>query len=100
MALAYAGHFQVTELLLESGADIQAGDSLGFVPVQYACYTGRLHILQLLLKAGATTRPRGSQACEDLARRQGYVELADWVLRYEKRMKGKKRRQTRQTLEL
>jgi ankyrin repeat protein len=87
-----AGHVKVTELLLESGSDIQAGDSLGFVAVQYACYTGRLNILELLLKVGATTRPRGSQACEDLARRQGYVDLADWVLRYETRIKRKKSR--------
>ena len=95
--VAVLGHVHIAELLLESGADIQAGDSLGFVAIQYACYTGRLNILQLLLKNGATTRPRGSQNCEDLARRQGYDDLADWVLRYEKGMKSKRsRKQKRQ----
>ena len=53
--------------------------------------------MQLLLEVGGDTRPRGSQACEDLARRQGYVEVADWVVQYEKRMKNKKnRKQKRQ----
>lgn len=85
--VVFAGHFQMTQYLLKSGADIHAGDSLGFVPVQYACYTGRRDILELLLEVGGTTRPRGSQACEDLARRQGYEELANWVVRYEEQTK-------------
>jgi ankyrin repeat protein len=87
----YAGHSSFVELLLEAGADISAGDSRGFVAVQYACYTGGLSILKRLLEEkGATTRPRGSQACEDLARRQGYEEVADWVAKYDQRQ-GKKK---------
>ena len=47
------GHFDMAELLLESGADPNLSDGSGYTPLMVACHNGSADIANLLLFAGA-----------------------------------------------
>ena len=47
------GHREVALLLLERGADIEAGDSIGWTPLHYACDRGHIETALLLVRRGA-----------------------------------------------
>ena len=47
------GHYQLTELLLDKGADIEAKDKEGNTPLMYVSYESNFLIVELLLDRGA-----------------------------------------------
>ena len=57
---ANRGHFQIVEMLLKKGADINAQDDKGWTALSEASYKGRVQIVELLLKNKASTIPSTS----------------------------------------
>ena len=47
------GHYQLTELLLDKGADIESKDKEGNTPLMYVSYESNFLIVELLLDRGA-----------------------------------------------
>eukprot|EP00050_Salpingoeca_kvevrii_P005977 m.286733 g.286733 ORF g.286733 m.286733 type:complete len:1330 (+) comp11636_c0_seq1:36-4025(+) len=52
------GRQPVIELLLERGADVDAGDQGGLIPLHNACSYGHVSVVQLLLDAGSQVNAR------------------------------------------
>ena len=53
MLAAKEGHHEVVEVLLRSGADINARNKSGFTALMLASYHGQAHVVSQLLQAGA-----------------------------------------------
>jgi ankyrin repeat protein len=49
----YGGHVEITALLLDAGADIEARDGRGFTPLLWATYGGHASTVELLVGRGA-----------------------------------------------
>lgn len=47
------GHFEVTEILIKSGADVNANDLWAFTPLHEAASKSRVEVCSLLLSKGA-----------------------------------------------
>lgn len=56
MAAASAGHFELVNLLINSGACINKVDLKGRTPLMHAAYYGRNEIISLLIEKGAVTK--------------------------------------------
>lgn len=52
---------QIADLLLESGADVNAQDWTGQTPLHWAAYEGTVETVQLLLDCGADTTIRNKE---------------------------------------
>jgi len=81
---AVAGdHTDIAELLIECGADVNVKQAAGVTPLHSAAQNGNVDILILLLESGADTGIQmdgGKRAC-DLAREQGFVQIAEALSR-------------------
>jgi ankyrin repeat protein len=85
-ALHYAarhGHLEVCRLLLDWGANVNAVDWRTNTPLHWAAYSGRLAVVKLLVERGADVRMKNDYGptASDLARKEGYVDLANWLNR-------------------
>ena len=58
---ARRGNVEVSEVLLDCGADIEARDSLGETPLRRAVNCGKIGVAELLLTRGADLHSRGSK---------------------------------------
>ena len=58
---ARRGNVEAAEALLDCGANIEAGDSLGETPLRRAVNCGQVGVAALLLARGANPRSRGSK---------------------------------------
>lgn len=72
------GHFEVTELLIKYGANVNIADLWKFTPLHEAAAKGKYEIVKLLLKHGAdsTKKNRDGATPLDLAR-DGDDDIAD-----------------------
>jgi ankyrin repeat protein len=69
---------QLTELLLEEGADPDLVDSDGLTALAYTALSGAANVAQRLLDAGAdSTISPGHRSLSELARDKGNPEVAD-----------------------
>jgi len=70
---------QLVELLIASGAHVNHRQASGFTPLHAAAFHGNEAMVLALLKAGADTVSRNQAGFTpaDMAREQGYQELAD-----------------------
>ncbi|PLB53433.1 ankyrin, partial [Aspergillus steynii IBT 23096] len=50
---ARTGHYNIAELLVKEGANLEARDNDGWVPLYGAAIEGHTHIVELLLAHGA-----------------------------------------------
>ncbi len=79
------GHQDAAELLLEKGADIDAGDEIGDTPLMMAAWVGYRRITEMLLENGADLNKKNQNGwtAEVLARSKGNTDmtdmLKDWV---------------------
>ena len=58
---ARRGNLEVAEALLDSGADIEARDSLGETPLRRAVNCDKTDLARLLLRRGADMHSKGSK---------------------------------------
>jgi len=75
---AIGDHTNIASLLIECGADVNVKQAAGVTPLHSAAQNGNVDMLILLLESGADTSIRmenGKRAC-DLAREQGFVQIA------------------------
>lgn len=79
---ANAGQGAMVDLLIERGADSNAGDKDGSTPIMFAAQHGYLGIVKSLLRAGATATRKGSHQFRaiDLAKQNGHHEVVQILL--------------------
>jgi len=58
LAAAGRGHAQVVKLLLENGAKVDVGDSMGFTPLHHAIFNEDEETLRMLISGGADVNKR------------------------------------------
>lgn len=56
MLAAYAGHVEVTQLLIDKGADVNRPNDLGQSPLAGAVFKGYDEVVRILVAAGANPR--------------------------------------------
>ena len=71
------GHFEVTELLVKHGANVNAADLWKFSPLHEAAAKGKYEIVKLLLKHGADPTKKNRDGATALEMVQGNQEVAD-----------------------
>ena len=87
-AAAVKGHFDITSVLLENGADPNSRDDLGRVPLHRVSHGGdlvmesSLEIARLLINSGANVNATDDDGCTPLhmAAQNGYHEIAQHLL--------------------
>ena len=72
---------QMTRLLIERGADVNAAQTAGYRPLHQAAVTGRDDLVRLLLDAGAdrTARCDRGKTPAEYARERGHAALAEML---------------------
>lgn len=78
LAASPASHRQLIDLLLEGGANIDAGDEYGMTPLMLAAQLGDTGTVLHLRDAGASVRARNGrgQTAADVARAAGHADIA------------------------
>ena len=71
---AQAGWSEGVELLIQSGADVNKSDTLGFTPLIVAAESGKDELLDMLIQAGA-----------DVNVKKRHYRYGDWIMPYKKR---------------
>ncbi|KAK7955119.1 hypothetical protein PG988_015813 [Apiospora saccharicola] len=77
----YLGQVECTIYLLALGADIHEEGTIGWRPIHYAASKGRTEVVRWLLSMGAdkSTRTRGAETAEDLARAGGHHDVVAFL---------------------
>lgn len=77
VAGAASEYYDVVEILLENGADVNLPDSRGYTALAVAAMVGEMEIVKLLLeyKADATIKNNEGMTALDLAKSGGYDEI-------------------------
>jgi uncharacterized protein len=76
---AVAGrHMQISEILLETGANVNAVQQGGFTPLHVAAANGQIEMVQLLecFHCDRSIRLEDGRTALDLARKKGFAEVA------------------------
>lgn len=78
-AAASTNNSRLVELLIEKGAEVNVMQASGFTPLHAAAFHGNDKMVLALLKAGANVHVKNQTGYTpaDLAREQGYTDLAD-----------------------
>jgi ankyrin repeat protein len=83
MSAAACGQAATAELLIASGARIDARTSAGLSPLWFAVFEGHEDVARLLIERGADTalKDESGRTLVDIARARGHVALADYLSR-------------------
>lgn len=94
---AFAGHIEVVELLLERGADINAGGTDDKPALTWAAETGRREVAKLLLDKGAETgvQDMRGETAMDYAKRRGEEDIAAMIEARREQKAEQERREAR-----
>ncbi len=78
-AAVTANSYEITEYLLEAGADVNVRQQSGVTPLHTAAQNGNIGILILLLEKGADTsfKTEAGKSAADLAAEKGYKDIAE-----------------------
>ena len=76
------GHRDVVEVLIDAGADIDAGTSEGGTPLHVACEYGELAIVKMMVKAGADVcvTDNAGTTCLIIAAANGHTETVRYLV--------------------
>ena len=79
---AASQNLEITRLLIENGADVDATQNGGFTPLHAASHNGQIKMIKLLIAAGANPRIKNNEnkTPEDLAREEGHEEAVDYLI--------------------
>jgi uncharacterized protein len=79
--LALSKDAEMTRLLIERGADVNAAQTAGYRPLHQAAVTGREDLVRMLLDAGAdkTARCDRGKTPADYARERGHMAVAEML---------------------
>jgi ankyrin repeat protein len=72
---------EIVNMLLEHGANPNATQERGFVPLHDAAANGNLALVQLLVKHGAQVNAKAEdgKTPADMATERGHKEVAEWL---------------------
>ncbi|MDD4954920.1 MAG: ankyrin repeat domain-containing protein [Candidatus Omnitrophica bacterium] len=81
---AYAGHYEIAELLLKKGADINAVSNGGITPLNLAAQKGYYRMVELFLKKGADVNIADKNGCAPLctATKKGDKDIIELLESY------------------
>lgn len=82
LVAAFEGSAEVVTLLIENGANIEAGDAWGDTPLNVAAWNGKLDTVKLLVELGAEVDATNSQGHTALShsRSQNHEEIETFLL--------------------
>lgn len=82
---AMHGHFQMVEILLGQGAEINATDRNGWTPLHCAAKAGHLEVVKLLCEAGASPKSETNYGCAAIwfAASEGHNEVLRYLMNKE-----------------
>lgn len=82
---AMHGHFQMVEILLGQGAEINATDRNGWTPLHCAAKAGHLDVVKLLCEAGASPKSETNYGCAAIwfAASEGHNEVLRYLMNKE-----------------
>ena len=77
LVAAFEGHVEMVELLVEHGADIEAGDDWGDTPLNVSAWNGKHDVVEKLIELGAILEVENSSGHTALnhAKNQGHEEV-------------------------
>ena len=78
---AHYGHLDVCRLLLDWGAKVDPQGAWNYNPLHDAAWAGHLSVVKLLVERGADVSLKNDfgQTASDVARSEGYKEMAEWL---------------------
>jgi hypothetical protein len=82
---AYNGHIEISRLLLQNGAEVNARSSNGYTPLHWAASNGHVDILHLLVENGANLEAQSNygERALHLAARYGHLPfIQELISRY------------------
>lgn len=82
---AMHGHFQMVEILLGQGAEINATDKNGWTPLHCAAKAGHLEVVKLLSEAGASPKSETNYGCAPIwfAASEGHNDVLRYLMNKE-----------------
>jgi ankyrin repeat protein len=82
-ALANPKNATVAQLLIDSGADLNARQSGGYTPLHYAAANGLEGIVRILITRSVdlSAKEAGGKTAYDLAVQKGYASIAEFLKR-------------------
>lgn len=73
------GNSEITEVLIRAGADVNARDGEGNVPLHAASFFGRAAVAELLVAAGAEVNARNNDGETPLDSQRHGMETVNWI---------------------
>ncbi|ORX91568.1 hypothetical protein K493DRAFT_49928 [Basidiobolus meristosporus CBS 931.73] len=88
---ALGGLEKLASFLIKRGIDVNCQDSNGFTALHFAAWTGKLNIVESLVKAHAaiTTKTKHQQTAIDLAREQSQAEVVALLDEHELQLRSR-----------
>ena len=76
------GHIHMAQVLIDAGADVEATDEKGRLPIHWASSSGALAIVKMLVDAGAGVRARDNEGatCLSLAGDNGHTDTVRYLV--------------------
>ena len=81
---AASQNLEITRLLIENGAEVDAIQNGGFTALHTAAHNGQIKMIKLLIAAGANPKIKNNEnkTPEDLAREGGHGKVVDYLNQY------------------
>lgn len=82
---AMHGHYQMVEILLGQGAEINAADKNGWTPLHCAAKAGHLEVVKLLCESGASPKNETNYGCAPIwfAASEGHNNVLKYLMHKE-----------------
>lgn len=80
-------NFEIANLLIRNGADVNARQQQGVTPLHSAAYNGKIELVKLLIQNGADTSAEmeNGKTTADIAIEKEHKEIAEYIIQYLKK---------------